>query len=100
MHALANIAGVAPRAVKPLLKQLRQKIQSDPSVIVRDHAIKALGNYAKTGRPAAQAAYPILIEALTVWKGKHAALALQGLANVMTALPAWSEKNFKDHPAF
>jgi hypothetical protein len=87
MHALANIAGESPNTIAPLRNRLRKIIQSDTSVIVRDNAVRAVGNFASTSREAARAAFPILVEALTVWDEKHAALALHGLANLATRLP-------------
>jgi hypothetical protein len=91
-HALANIAASAPKAVAPLLDQLMETIRSDTSVIVRDHAIRTLGHFAATSPPAAKRALPLLVNALSVWNGKHAALALQGLTNVVTVAPATSDK--------
>jgi hypothetical protein len=60
---------------------------SDASTIVRDYAVDAVGAYAGTSRAAAEAAYPILQAALAAWGGKHAARALQGLAQVAAAAP-------------
>ncbi|MGH2524022.1 MAG: hypothetical protein ACRDH2_16065, partial [Anaerolineales bacterium] len=59
----------------------------DRSIIVRDYAVQAVGNYAGTGKAAAEKAYPVLKEALTLWEGKQAGHALRGLANVASAAP-------------
>jgi hypothetical protein len=87
MHVLSLIAGIVPGVITPLLPTLMDLIRNDSSVIVRDHAVDALGNYAKTGKQAAQSAYPLLVEALTLWDGKQAARALEGLAKVGAAAP-------------
>jgi hypothetical protein len=90
MHALALVAANAPRVITSLLPRLRDIIHRDSSVIVRDYAVDALGNYAKTSKEAAEAAHPILVEALALWNGKQAARALHGLANVVSAVPSLS----------
>jgi hypothetical protein len=88
MHALALIARLAPDAIAPILPRLGEMIRDDTSVIVRDYAVDAVGSYAATSPKAARAAYPILMEALTVWDGKQAAHALNGLAHVASAVPS------------
>jgi hypothetical protein len=92
MHALANIAATAPKQVAPLLDQLMKSILCDTSVIVRDHAVRAIGNFASTSHSAAKSALPFLTKALAAWDGKHAALALQGLTNVVRIAPTYSDK--------
>lgn len=87
MHALALVAALVPNAMAPLLPKLAGMVRSDSSVIVRDYATDALGNYAATGQAAAEQAYPLLKEALTVWEGKHAGHALQGLAKIAPLMP-------------
>lgn len=87
MHALALIAPEVPEIIRPLLPRLRRLIHDDLSVIVRDYATEAVGNYAKTSSQAAQAAFPILLEALTLWNEKHAGRALNGLSHVAAAAP-------------
>lgn len=62
-------------------------IRTDSSIIVRDYATDAVGNYAAIARSAAEKAYPLLQEALTVWGSNHAGHALQGLANMAALLP-------------
>jgi hypothetical protein len=80
MHALALVASLVPDVIHLQLDRLEELIQTDPSVIARDYAIEALGNFASTGIEAARQAYPLLQSALTAWDGKHAARALHGLA--------------------
>jgi hypothetical protein len=87
MHALALVAAHAPKVMRTALPRLEEIIHTDPSIIVRDYAVDALGNYAATGKAAAEKTYPLLKEALTLWEGKHAGHALKGLANVSIAAP-------------
>ncbi|HOH30356.1 MAG TPA: hypothetical protein PLC40_11825 [Candidatus Hydrogenedentes bacterium] len=92
MHALAFVATSAPTAIGSLLPTLAEMIRADSSVIVRDYATDAIANYAATGKSAAERAYPLLKEALTVWNGKHAGHALKGLTNVAKKVPALREE--------
>lgn len=92
MHALALIAPELPQAIHSMLPRLREMIHNDSSVIVRDYATEAVANYARTGSQAAQAAYPILLEALTVWNEKHAGRALNGLSHVAAAAPELADE--------
>jgi hypothetical protein len=87
MHALALVAGLTPKLMTKLLPQLQEKVRKDNSTIVRDYAVEALAGYAASGQAAAERAFPLLAEALTVWDGKHAARALNGLARVMEKAP-------------
>jgi hypothetical protein len=87
MHTLALVAPLVPEVIGSLLPQLGQMLRNDSSVIVRDHAVDAVGNYAGTGPAAAEVAYPILTEALAAWEGKQAARALNGLSKVVAILP-------------
>jgi hypothetical protein len=87
MHALAYGAAFNPETLATLLPTLAEIIHPDPSIIVRDYATDAFGNYAATGRPAAVKAYPVLKEALSVWNSKHAGHALKGLANIAALAP-------------
>lgn len=104
MHALSLLADLQPRVIGRLLPKLLDIVKNDKSVIVRDHAVDAVGKYAKTGRKAAQAARPILIEALTAWDGKQAGHALGGLANVASTDPASAAEiheiaaRYENHP--
>lgn len=86
-HALALIARTSPETIELSLAALRKIILSDKSVIARDHAVDAVGNFAATSAAAAREAYPILVEALALWQGKQAAHALNGLRNVGQRLP-------------
>lgn len=87
MHALALVAGLAPQVIAKSLPQLGEMIRCDASVIVRDYAVQAVGNYAATSSIAAQAAYPYLKQALVAWNGKQAGHALNGLAKVARIAP-------------
>jgi len=55
MHALALLASSVPKVIAPLLPRLKEILHSDSSTIVRDHAVDTIGNYAMTGKRAAQA---------------------------------------------
>jgi hypothetical protein len=87
MHALALITTSNPKIIATLLPRVMDIIRTDSSVIVRDYAVDAISNYAKTSKKAAQATHPLLLEALTIWDGKHAAHALIGLINVVMVIP-------------
>lgn len=92
MHALELVTTLTPETITPLLSQLAVMLRTDTSVIVRDHATDALANYAATGISAAEKAYPLLKEALTVWDGKQAGHALKGLACVAVKMPYLSNE--------
>lgn len=87
MHALALITTATPTSISPLLPMLMDRIRTDTSVIVRDYASDAMANFASTGAAAAECAYPLLKEALTLWGGKQAGHALKGLAHVAAFVP-------------
>lgn len=87
-HALAYIAALVPETIAPLLPALAGIIRNDASIIVRDYGIDALGNFAAASPLAAEQAYPYLKEALTAWECRHAAHALNGLANVAMLVPS------------
>jgi len=87
VHALALVATSAPATITAVLTRLAEMVRTDSSVIVRDHAVDAIANYAATGKAAAVRAYPLLVEALTVWNGKQAGHALMGLSNVALLVP-------------
>ena len=53
-HAVARIATLVPDRIAPLLPDLAAKIEGDRSVIVRDCAIIALGEYGRSGPDAAR----------------------------------------------
>jgi hypothetical protein len=87
-HAVALIAALVPDQVAPLLPDLAAKIENDRSVIVRDCAVKALGEYGRSGPETAREVFPLLCEALQVWEGKHAKLVLEGMGKLLTVEPA------------
>jgi hypothetical protein len=64
---------------------LVEKIALDKSVIVRDHAIRALGAYGGTSASAARKAFPHLCEATVLWEGKHAGKALAAMRQLVAA---------------
>ncbi|MDE3090519.1 MAG: hypothetical protein KGJ80_14150, partial [Chloroflexota bacterium] len=76
MHGLATIAARVPEKIAPLVRKLGEKIALDQSVIVRDYAILALGEYGSTSPAAAQRVWQHLREVLVLWEGKHASKAL------------------------
>jgi hypothetical protein len=86
-HALAFTAVYVPSLVGSILPLLSEIIRADKSVIVRDYAIDILGNFAFVDEESAGKAYPLLVEALAVWGGKHAGHALHGLVNVLNKMP-------------
>jgi hypothetical protein len=86
-HALALVAYLTPATIAPLLPLLMDKLRTDPSVIVRDYATDAIANYASTDKTAAECAYPLLKETLTLWGGKQAGHALLGLTHVARLVP-------------
>ena len=87
MHALALVATRDPRVIASLLPRLDEIIRLDGSVIARDYAVDAVGNYAGTHMQAARDAYPLLMDALTVYNGKQAGHALAGLAKAVAVYP-------------
>jgi hypothetical protein len=87
MHGLALVAGRTPKLIGKLLPQLHVKLRTDTSTIVRDYVVEALSGYAAASPAAAEKAFPLLAEAISVWQGKHAARALTGLARVAEKAP-------------
>ncbi|WP_127584454.1 hypothetical protein [Paenibacillus koleovorans] len=88
MHAIALLAEHAPtERMLALVPQLAGLLCADGSTIVRDYAVDALGGMAKAGEASAQAAYPVLVEALSVWDGKHLGRALTALSRVVVSAP-------------
>jgi hypothetical protein len=77
LATLALLATDDPSIVEPLLPRLRELIERDASVIVRDRAIDALTAYGVTSTEAARRVLPILEAALDLWNGKHAARSLR-----------------------
>jgi hypothetical protein len=88
MHAVALVAALVPDQIAPLLADLAAKIERDRSVIVRDSAVKALGEYGRSGPEAAHQAFPLLSNALEAWEGKHAKLVLEGMDKLLAVEPA------------
>ena len=87
MHALSLVTTSTPVSITPMLPMLMDKLRNDASVIVRDYAADTIANYASTGSAAAECAYPLLKETLTLWAGKQAGHALIGLAHVARLVP-------------
>jgi vesicle coat complex subunit len=87
-HAVALVAALVPDRISPLLPDLAAKIQHDRSVIVRDSAVKALGEYGRSGPQAAREAFPLLRDALAAWEGKHAKLVLEAMSKLGDVEPA------------
>jgi hypothetical protein len=87
MHALALVVEFTPATIADLLPNLTEMLHTDQSVIVRDYATDAIACYASTATSAAEVAFPILQEMLTMWNGKQAAHALQGMHQVAMQLP-------------
>jgi hypothetical protein len=87
VHALSLVAALRPDAIKANFERLTNLLHHDNSVIVRDYATDTFGAYAQTSAEAARAAYPVLVDMLTLWDGKHAARALRGLGSVAKAAP-------------
>lgn len=105
MHALADMAALIPDQIARLIPKLVEKIALDKSVIVRNHAIRALGAYGGTSAAAARKAFPHLRGATVLWEGKHAGKALaamQKLVAVDASLAADAQKiaqRFAEHPS-
>ncbi len=103
MHALALIASYEPDLIKPSLGTIEKLIETDWSAIVVDWGIKAVGNYASTGKKAARAAWPILKKGLDAREGRHTHHALNGMAHVAKFHPYLSDEieeiaeNYIDH---
>jgi hypothetical protein len=87
MHALAMVVDFTPLTIETLLPKLTEMLHSDQSVIVRDYATDVIACYASTGTAAAEAAFPLLVDMLSLWNGKQAAHALQGMVKIAEQLP-------------
>jgi hypothetical protein len=88
MHTLAEIASKTPQNISTIVRKLVERIAIDKSVIVRDYAIKTLGEYGGTSKEAACHVWPHLRRALTLWEGKHAGKALEAMCNVVSVDPS------------
>ena len=87
VHALSLVTSLVPDEIAELLPRLHDRLIIDKSVIVRDYATDIIANYAGTSPEAATVAFPILREMLTLWSGKQARHALEGLALVARQRP-------------
>jgi hypothetical protein len=87
MHALALVAHMVPKEIDKILHRIDEIIHNDPSVIARDWAIQAVGNYAGTGKKAAEKAYPILVNSIPVREYRHAHHSMRGLKEVARMIP-------------
>ena len=87
IHSLAEIAARVPDQIAPLVRKLDEKIALDKSVIVRDYAILALGEYGGTSPAAAQRVWTHLRQALVLWEGKHASKALAAMQKLVAVDP-------------
>jgi len=88
MHCLAEIAAQVPEKIAPLVRRLDEKIALDKSVIVRDYAILALGEYGGTSPAAAKRVWSNLRRALILWDGKHASKALTAMQKLVAVDPS------------
>ena len=88
MHCLAEIAAQVPDKIAPLVRRIDEKIALDKSVIVRDYAILALGEYGGTSPAAAQRVWSHLRRALILWDGKHASKALTAMQKLVAVDPS------------
>lgn len=86
-RALALVAALVPDQITPLLPNLLAKIERDKSVIVRDGAILALGEYGSSSPERARETFPHLEWALWQWEGKHAKLVLEGMSKLVETEP-------------
>ena len=104
-HSLADIAAHHPSKVRSILPTLAATIKRDKSVIVRDYAIQALGEYGHTSAAAAREVWPYLREALTLWDGRHAGKALEAISKLDDSDDALrmqardAAQGFRDHPS-
>jgi len=87
MHALALVVDFTPLTIETLLPKLIEMLHSDQSVIVRDYATDVVACYASTSTAAAEVVFPLLVDMLTLWNGKQAAHALQGMVKIAEQLP-------------
>jgi len=88
MHTLAEIASKTPENISTIVHKLVERIAIDKSVIVRDYAIRTLGEYGGTSTEAARQVWPHLRKALTLWEGKHAGKVLEAMYNVVSIDPS------------
>lgn len=87
VHTLSYIAEQIPDIIIPVLPVLGALIENDKSTIVRDYAIDAIANHAKTNAETSREAYRYLKDALALWGEKHARQVIRGFNNVLDKLP-------------
>lgn len=92
MHTVLFVARQVPAQIEAWLPLLTDAIDKDTSVIVRDYAVRAIGEYAATGKEAAHKAFPHLLKAVSAWDGKQAHHALNGLQYVVALDPSLGSK--------
>jgi len=90
-HALAEIAGRVPGNLRVKQDRLTEIVRTDSSIIVRDYTVDILANLAGVSQDDARWTYPILLDCLTLWDGRHAGHALPGLGHVAEGLPEYRE---------
>jgi hypothetical protein len=95
MHTIRFVAREIPDQIEEIIPMLVNAIHKDTSVIVRDYAIQAIGEYASTSVKAAQTAFPHLLDALSVWNEKHTHLAIDGLRKAVVVDPSLGSKAFE-----
>ena len=92
MHALSLIAGIEPKLIEKILLKIDHIIHNDKSVIAKDCAVRAVSNYAGTGKKAAKKAYPILMRSIPVRDNRHAHHAIKGLIEIARLMPETREE--------
>ncbi|MBO1003939.1 hypothetical protein [Pseudogracilibacillus auburnensis] len=92
VHTIALLAEINPHIIYEIEQKLINIIESDKSIIVRDYAITAFANLAKSNQENATFAFPILKHALQVWDGRHRRPALDGLKEVAKQVPEFKEE--------
>jgi hypothetical protein len=86
-HALALCAWHTPDDMGRLLPGLAEIVRADTSIIVRDYVTDAIAEYARYNQDTARQAYPLLLDCLRMWEGRHAGHALKGLTWVAKQEP-------------
>jgi len=90
-HALAEIASRVPGNLRMKHDRLAEIVRTDSSIIVRDYTVDILAALACVSQDDARWTYPILLDCLTLWNGRHAGHALPGLGSVAEYLPEHRE---------
>lgn len=89
-HALAVIASRVPDRLREARGRLDAIIRTDTSIIVRDYTVVIVAGLAGSSSADAAWAYPLLMDCLSLWEGRHAGHALPGLGQVAVQLPQHS----------